>query len=102
MNIYFRPMKSSYYRDFKGQGARAPAQCVAFWTSAALGRNQKTEFSLPIADCRLKKWCGNSFRCQPVRRGGITRTSWRKSLAFEGPVAPRRLTFVHSSARLSF
>jgi hypothetical protein len=50
VNIYFRPMKSSYYRDSKGQDARALAQCVAFWHSAALGRNQKTEFSLPIAD----------------------------------------------------
>jgi hypothetical protein len=30
--------------------------------NAVLGRNPKTKFSLPIADCRLKKWCGNSFQ----------------------------------------
>ena len=30
VNIYFRPMKSSYYSDSKGQGARAQAPCVAF------------------------------------------------------------------------
>ena len=31
VNIYFRPMKSSHYRDSKGQSARARAKCVAFW-----------------------------------------------------------------------
>jgi len=28
---------------------------------------------LLIADCRLKKWCGNFLPCQSARRGGINR-----------------------------
>jgi len=37
-----------------------------------------------------------------VRRRGLSRTSSRKSFAFNGSIALLGLTFVHSSAMLSF
>jgi hypothetical protein len=39
-------MESSYYRDSKGQSARALAQCVAFWHRALF------YLGLPLAEIR--------------------------------------------------
>ena len=41
-------------------------------TQHGIAATQRSSFHcrLLIADCRLKKWCGNSFQCPSARHGG--------------------------------